>query len=287
MHGLIFVTWEKFLARQFGASLLERYRSAVGETITTTPLIDRVYDDEILLAGVGAATKLTGLSVEKLLHGYGRYFILNELTSHRCAFLLTNVHSGHDLLGVMGSAHAQMRRVPDGLAPPIFKYETFASSPNKLGLIYDSSRQLCPLLWGAIEGAAERYEERVQIAETMCMKKGATYCYFDITFFPSKRKETQQESPEQKRRKQIQHQLDQLVLTQLPNTNGVTLSELQSLLSRNINTTTTQCRPSRLLEALQHLQHAGLVASTANQPGDTLASRRYWCVPRIEQALKV
>jgi len=34
-----------------------------------------------------------------------------------------------------------------------------------------------------------------------------------------------------------------------------------------------------LLKALRHLQYAGLVASTANQPGDNLTQRRYWQAP--------
>ena len=33
-----------------------------------------------------------------------------------------------------------------------------------------------------------------------------------------------------------------------------------------------------LLEAVQHLQFAGLVASSADQPGDELTNRRYWRV---------
>ena len=37
-------------------------------------------------------------------------------------------------------------------------------------------------------------------------------------------------------------------------------------------------RPAVLLEALQHLQCAGYVASAANQPADDLTRRRYWRV---------
>jgi hypothetical protein len=45
-----------------------------------------------------------------------------------------------------------------------------------------------------------------------------------------------------------------------------------------------QLRPSVLLEALHHLQFAGLIASTANQPGDTLTLRRYWRIPTPARA---
>src|SRR5947207_630716 len=168
MHGLIFVTWEKYLSERFGSSLLHAYRGAVGETAATAPLVSRVYDDATLLAGVGVACQLTHIPVDTLLREYGRYFMLNGLTSHLCAYLLSQVHSGRDLLLTMRQAHAQMRRTPDGLIPPLFGFEPLSSNPNGLTLIYDSPRQLCSVLWGAIVGAAQRYGEQVHILEHTC-----------------------------------------------------------------------------------------------------------------------
>ncbi len=52
MHGLIFVTWEKYLAERFGYPLLNKYRDTIGETAATSPLTSRVYDDATLLAAV-------------------------------------------------------------------------------------------------------------------------------------------------------------------------------------------------------------------------------------------
>src|SRR5947199_2898112 len=105
MHGLIFVTWEKYLSERFGSSLLNEYRKAIGEAPATAPLASRVYDDQTLLAGVGAACTLTRLPAETLLREYGRYFIVNGLTSHLCAYLLSQVHTGYDLLLTMRTAH--------------------------------------------------------------------------------------------------------------------------------------------------------------------------------------
>src|SRR6266550_1680638 len=146
MHGLIFVTWEKYLAERFGSSFLNAYREAIGETPATAPLASRIYDDAVLLAGVGAASRLAHFPVDTLLREYGRYFIINELTSHLCSYLLTQAHSGYDLLLLMRKAHAQMRHT-DGLTPPVFSYE-----------------------------------EKVQIIERACMKRGAAECRFEIYF---------------------------------------------------------------------------------------------------------
>ncbi len=279
MHGLIFVTWEKYLSERFGGSLLNAYRATIGETPATAPLASRVYDDATLLAGVSVACKLTRLPTEIILREYGNYFITNGLTSHLCAYLLTQAHSGRDLLLMMRSSHAQMRRTPDGLTPPLFEYEILSNNPHELVLIYDSPRHLCSLLLGAIEGAAERYRERAHIVERTCMNHGAPVCRFEITYVPpSSNSFVSQETPEQIMKRNAQKQLAQLVLEALPDYDGRTLVELQAILQhRQVNS--KQVRPSVLLEALHHLIHAGLIASTANQPGDDLARRRYWRVP--------
>src|SRR5260370_26133952 len=119
MHGLIFVTWEKFLTERFGDHLLHRYRSAIGESAATAPLVSRVYDDATLLAGVGVACQLTHLPADTLLREYGRYFIINGLTRHLCAYLLSQGHSGRDLLLTMRQAHEQLSRTTAGLTPPL------------------------------------------------------------------------------------------------------------------------------------------------------------------------
>jgi hypothetical protein len=279
MHGLIFVTWEKYLSERFGSSLFQKYRAAIGETPATSPLASRVYDDAMLLAGVGVACKLTRLPADMLLREYGRYFILNGLTRHLCTYLLSQVHSGRDLLLTMRDAHAQMRRTPDALTPPLFGYEPLASTPNGLALIYDSPRQLCAVLWGAVEGAAERYGERVQIHEAVCMKRGAALCRLEVTFFsqasgPLERLET----AEQVAKRNAQHHFANLVLQALPDHDGRTLLEVQAILQQ-WQVSPNQLRPIIVLEALRHLGHVGLVASTANHPGDDLARRRYWRVP--------
>jgi hypothetical protein len=279
MQGLIFVTWEKYLAERFGSPLLHTYRSAIGETAATAPLVSRVYDDATLLAGVGAACQLTGLPADTLLREYGRYFILNGLARHLRAYLLDHVHSGAELLLAMRDVHAQMRRTPDALTPPLFGYETLSPNPNDLTLIYDSPRKVCALLWGCIEGAAERYGERVQIVERTCMQRGAAACRFEIHFYrlPS-RPLSQQETPLQEEHQRAKRELADLVFTTLPTTDGVTLGELQWILGKQVKNQ-RQLRPSILLEALRHLQYVGLAASTTNNPGEDLLQRRYWRAP--------
>ncbi|HEY6540769.1 MAG TPA: heme NO-binding domain-containing protein [Ktedonobacteraceae bacterium] len=278
MQGIIFVTWEKYLHDQFGDAFLQVYREKIGETTATIPLTSRVYDDALLLAGVGAASTLARVPVDSLLRAYGRYFLLNGLTSHLCAYLLNQVHSGRELLLMMRQAHAQMRRAPDGLTPPVFRCEILSHDPGGLTLIYDSHRQLCPVLYGAIEGAAERFGERANINEQTCMKQGAPACCFEVHFVANSLLLPCPETPQQVTHLQARQQFADLVLSALPDAGGITLYDLQRTM-RHWPVSTHWLRPTLLLEALHRLQFAGLVASTANQPGDTLAQRRYWRIP--------
>ncbi len=278
MQGIIFVTWEKYLAERFGNDFLNLYREAVGETASTVPLTSRVYDDAQLLAGLSAASQLAHFPADALLREYGRYFLINGLTSHLCAYLLAQAHSGRDLLLMMRKAHAQMRKAPEGLTPPVFGFEALLNNPNGLILIYDSHRQLCPVLYGAIEGAAERFGERAQIIERTCMKRGAPECRFEVQFLAGLNGHSSRETQEQIAQRKSKQQLADMVLAALPDTNGVTLQELQGIML-HWQVHPNQLRLSLLLEALKNLQFAGLVASSANQPGDDLAHRRYWRVP--------
>jgi len=273
LHGLIFVSWEKYLSERFSGSLLRQYWDTIGRTPSTAPLASHVYDDDLLLTSVTAMHHITKVPVDTLLREFGHYFITNGLTRHLCAYILTQVHSGRDLLLAMHDAHEQMSRLPDGLTPPLFKYTAHSQNSNGLTLIYDSPRKLCSVLLGAVEGAAERYGEQVSVVERTCMKHGDLICTFEISFFASSVEP--QETPEQVERQQAKLHFAQVILSYLPYSGGITLADLQKTLALK-GMKQKWIRPALLLEALHHLHHAGLVATSANHKGDDFASRRYW-----------
>jgi hypothetical protein len=283
MHGLIFVTWEKFLAEQFGSPLLESYREMIGETAATAPLANRVYNDDDLLHGVSIASQITRVPVNKLMRMYGRYFIINGITGRLCCYLLERVHSGQELLLTMRAAHAQLRRTPDALTPPLFDYETSLNTPGVLTLVYDSHRRLCPILLGSIEGAAERYGEEALITERTCMQYGDAACRFEIRFVAAgHRAET--ETPEQRAHQLEKRKLADLVLALLPTSDGITLLVLQKRLQQ-MQLSANYVRLSILLETVEQLQHVGLVCSTANQLQDDVMQRRFWRAPTSDKSL--
>lgn len=278
MHGLIFVTWEQYLAARFGSQLLTQYRLKIGETSKSAPLVTQVYDDAHILAGVKTAAYLTGLPTDILLREYGRYFMLNGLTSHLCAYLLNNVYSARELLLTMNRAHAQISHTGPQITPPLFTYETHPNDPSLLVFIYDSPRQLCPLLAGTIEGAAERYKEAVSLRETSCMKRGAWACRFTVRFRARAAPASAEQDPQQQARWRAQQQLDQLVYAVLPECDGSTLAEVFEQVRQRLGPT-QPVRLHQVFEALNQLQLAGWATSTAMYPGAEKSERRYWRLP--------
>lgn len=292
MKGIIFVVWEKYLNDRFGSKFIDTYREQIGETRDQLPISGRTYPDALLVKGVQAASQLSFLSADRLLVEYGRYFMLNGLVEYLCGYLLAQSWTGYDLLLQMRDAHAQMRRTPDGLEPPLFEYQVLSGDHRHMILTYESGRKLCSLLEGCIIGAAERFGEKVHIHEHTCMKKGAPSCRFEIRFegesWASKATPAMIEQEKQRLSKQG---LSNLILQALPydSKGSMTLEGLHSVVMQNQGSyfpeiyhkqqTLTAIHVSQVYTALAKLQQVGLVASTANQPGDTFGNRRYWRAP--------
>jgi hypothetical protein len=106
------------------------------------------------------------------------------------------------------------------------------------------------------------------------MKRDYPVCEFEVKFFavPGRR-----DVPEQAEHRLSQQQFADLILSILPKEEGMTLGELQEFL--RMRGVSQQQRPALILQALLHLHYAGLVASTANRPGDDFINRRYWRAP--------
>jgi len=281
MLGLIFLTWEKYVTERFGEKLLLQYRSSMGEAAATALVAGRYYDDALLVKGVETVCQLTRLPSDVLLREYGRYYMTNGLTGKLCAYLLTGVHSGEELLLAMRDSHARLRTTFEGATPPAFEYGA-TNDPHTVVLLYRSERHLCPVLHGAIEGAAMRYHEVVHIQEQTCMNRGANACRFEARFFPNP---STNSGPlaERESHQLWQRQLADLILVSLPpfeSGTGWTLRDIGAVLSSRGAHAYYQ-RPAVLLEAVQHLQFAGLIRSSANEHTDAMMTRRYWRTPSL------
>ncbi len=292
MKGIIFVVWEKYLNERLGSTFIETYREHIGETAEQLPVSGRVYPDALLVKGLSAASRISFLPEDRLMVEYGRYFMLNGLVEYLCGYLLAQSLNGFDLLLQMRDAHAQMRRTPDGLEPPLFDYQILSDDHRHMILTYESNRKLCSLLEGCVIGAAERFGETVRIHEHSCMKKGAPACRFEIRFEgESWTKKATPAMIEQEKQRLSKQELSNLILQALsPHSSGsMALKDLYQAVVQNQGSyfpeiyqkqqTLTAIHISQVYTALTKLQQVGLVASTANHSDDSFENRRYWRAP--------
>ena len=297
MKGIIFVVWEKYLNERFGKEFLGTYRHAIGEASDQLPVTGRTYPDERLVAGVNAASKLTLMSQQRLLFEYGRYFMINGLVEYLCGYLLAQAWSGYDLLLYMRDAHAQMRRTPDGLTPPLFEYDVLSDDHQHMLLTYDSNRQLCGLLEGCIHGAAERFGEKVVTKQVSCTLRGDPVCRFDVQFHgESWAKRATRQQIQQESERLSKQGITNLVLQLLSfsSKSSMTLDEIKLAIEQQQGSyfpeiyqkqqVITKVHISQLYTALSKLEQVGLVASTAHQ-NDTFNTRRYWRAPTSDEQL--
>jgi hypothetical protein len=292
MKGIIFVVWEKYLTDRFGTDFIDKYRKNIGETPDQLPVSGKTYPDALLVNGLRTASKLTFFSEDRLMFEYGRYFMRNGLVEYLCGYLLAQAWGAADLLLLMRQAHAQMRRTPDGVEPPLFAYEVLSEDHNHMILTYDSSRKLCSLLDGCIHGSADRFGEKAHTREYSCMKRGDAVCQFEVHFDgESWAKRATPQMIEQEKQRLSKQGLSNLVLQALSFDSRASLSldDVHRAVEQNQGPYFPeiykhQQKPasvhvSQVYTVLAKLVQVGLVASTANQPGDTFTNRRYWRAP--------
>jgi hypothetical protein len=292
MKGIIIVVWEKYLTDRFGTDFINTYRKNIDEPADQLPVAGKTYPDAFLVKGLSTASALSFFPEDRLMFEYGRYFMLNGLVEYLCGYLLAQAWGAADLLLLMRGAHAQMRRTPDGVEPPLFEYDVLAEDKSHLLLTYDSTRKLCSLLEGCIHGAADRFGEQAYTREHSCMKRGDSVCRFEVRFEgESWAKHANPQVLDQEKQRLYKHDLSNLVLEALSfdSRASMTLDDIHRTVAQTQGTyfpdiyknhqPPTVVHVSQVHTALAKLVQVGLVASTVNQPGDTFTNRRYWRAP--------
>jgi predicted hydrocarbon binding protein len=81
--------------------------------------------------------------------------------------------------------HTVVRRQTPGADPP--RLSCVRSSPDEAVVIYTSSRRMCPVAKGIIQGVAAHFQERIRITEAECMLKGDPHCTMSVRLLPPAR----------------------------------------------------------------------------------------------------
>jgi hypothetical protein len=284
MHGIVFVAWDRFLQSRFGNIFFQQYRAEMKQKGHVISLINQTYPDQHLLQALTFVSQQQNISIDAILRSFGQYYIMNELTGFVCAALLEKVKSAKELLLVMADTHSRLKqasremRTSHLISPPVFRYEHIYGHPDQLIVVYQGSRQLCPLLQGAIEGAGMRYHEKVNIVHdpNECMRRGGRVCRLSVQFEPLRNTLAFEESLPSERVR-FQEDIRRLILQALPRDvqRAITVDQLSEAIRRYTpaGRTIPALRMCHLDVALRQLMAVGLVAST-----NTFSHCRYWRV---------
>jgi hypothetical protein len=181
VKGIIFNLLEEFVDETLGDAAYEEILETC-DLETTDPFVGPgSYPDEDLLALVGKTVERQGTGMPDGLRAFGR-FCIPQLALRFPAFLAPHTSAKSFLLSVDDLHTLEVRKLLDDARPPRFDYADPA--PDRLVMRYSSSRRLCHLVEGLIEGVAQHFGDPITYRQSSCMERGDGACEFELTFPP-------------------------------------------------------------------------------------------------------
>ena len=180
MKGIIFNELERMVESKLG-------RDAWDDVLQATTLQTEggafagpsVYPDADFFALVGTVSTMTHTPVDALSIAFGLYLFPRLVALHP-AFVRPGMTAKEFLKTVHGTIHVEVRKLHPDATLPSFAYEDPA--PDRLVMIYVSSRKVCDLASGLLQGVAEHFQETIAQEQVLCTKRGDPHCRFELTF---------------------------------------------------------------------------------------------------------
>ncbi len=183
MHGFIHLLLEAYVGETLGVHRLREVRRLAG--IEGPALATTYYPDQLTIQFVQAIADYQGIHPDEVLYRFGFYFINAPLLERNYPAFLSSVTSVRALLEATPAMHSMLEANLHGISVP--RMEFIHHSAGLLEVVYSSPRQLCRLLLGIIDGAAQRFNELLEVREMECQRRGAPACRVLIRFLPTRR----------------------------------------------------------------------------------------------------
>lgn len=177
MKGVVFNLLEETIQRAFGPDTWDNLIETAGVSGAYTSL--GAYPDSEIEALVAAAAQALTLDRDQVLRWFGQNAIpvLAELYP---AFFQGPRSAREFTEGVNSIIHAEVRKLYPGAACPHFRLSDGAD--GRLVMDYLSSRNMCALAQGFVEGAAAWFGEQVTFEHAACTQRGDPHCTFEISW---------------------------------------------------------------------------------------------------------
>lgn len=178
MKGAIFISLGNFVEENFGIDVWNSFLDKLDSPNNGVYLSIENYPDEELFALVGIAAEALDLPAEKVVQTFGKY-LFGQLAAKHPVFIQEGMSLKEFLISIETVIHVEVKKAYATNSLPEFDYEDLAD--NQLVMKYTSERKLCHLAEGLIEGAAERFNEPVEIKHPVCMHDGHDHCRLEVT----------------------------------------------------------------------------------------------------------
>jgi hypothetical protein len=180
MKGIVFNLFEEVVRRSYGEDVWDELLLAAKLPGAYTSLDS--YDDRDFFRLAGSASDQLNMPTYDVVRWFGRE-ALPLLAQKYPGLFERHSNTRSFVLALNDIIHPEVRKLYPGANVPAFMYDT--SSPEVLGMTYQSPRKLCAFAEGLVEGAAMHYRETVLFEQPRCMHRGDDSCAFRISFAPN------------------------------------------------------------------------------------------------------
>lgn len=177
MKGIVFNLLEQSVARRFSEDVWDNLLERSGLSGAYTSLGG--YPDSEFRVLLESTSVLLGTSPADALRWLGREATPILAERYPNFFKLHN-DARSFVLSVNSVIHPEVRKVYPTADCPNFGFED--CEDGSLLMTYRSQRKLCDLAHGFIQGAADHYNQRLEIRHVNCMHKGDPSCILRLRF---------------------------------------------------------------------------------------------------------
>jgi predicted hydrocarbon binding protein len=177
MHGVFHRGFRDFVLEEYGDRAWSTAREASGVDRQVYLPVNYYPDAEFisLVEGVGSTVDDSPFD---LLEEFGRFMATRLLDTYG-----RTVDDGWDALAVVERAesdvHAALREHDPELSPP--RLDCTREGPDRVRVVYASSRRLCPVAVGLVEGVGAEFGESLSVTEERCVHRGDERCELVVT----------------------------------------------------------------------------------------------------------
>jgi hypothetical protein len=180
MYGLVNKAIEELVTEKFGIETWQKIKEKAAVTEGTF-ISNESYPDATTYQLVGAATEVTGLSAEQILHAFGEHWVLQTAKKSYGPLLKAGGRDLPSFLKNLPNFHARIMLMYPNLKPPHF--EVSDMHQDSIVLHYRSDRPgLSHFVIGLLRGLGKLFQTELTIEHTEKKADGADHDQFKISW---------------------------------------------------------------------------------------------------------